>query len=144
MGREYVTDRSVLRPVRQAHSERHLAPGDRHRVLAGRERRRQGGLKIASPTMRIRNVTPAAGATTSGRRSASVNGRGFSAVAASAATPSLGTSTKRITPLRIAVSASLIVTHQYLSKPHCVSKPSSTPVPRATRASGASNHVATR
>jgi hypothetical protein len=83
-------------------------------------------------------VTPAAGATKSGRRSASVNGRGSSAVAASADTPSLGTSTKRMTPVRIAVSASLMVTHQYLSKPHCVSRPSSTPVPRARAASGAS------
>src|SRR5215217_8097995 len=38
MGREDVTDRSVLRPLQQAHSERHLTPGDRHRTLAGRVR----------------------------------------------------------------------------------------------------------
>src|SRR5829696_2813458 len=42
MGREYVTDRSVLLPVRQAHGEGHLAPGDRQRVLAGR-------VKMADP-----------------------------------------------------------------------------------------------
>src|SRR5215216_3278026 len=38
MRREDETGRSVLRPVQQAHGERHLAPGDRHRVLAGRVR----------------------------------------------------------------------------------------------------------